>query len=166
MTTFRKMLGATLAAAMLLTSAPGAFAASSATTMAVSMTISAGCSIAATPMNFGTAQLLSANTDSTATVTPTCTNTTPYAVSLDAGGGAGATVAARKMTGPATATISYALYQDAARTVLWGATAGTNTLAGTGSGSAQTISVYGRVAAQASPAPGSYSDVVNVTISY
>lgn len=162
----RKILNAALAAVLAFGSIPAASAATSTTTMAVSMTITAGCNISATPLSFGSAQVLSGNTDATATVTPTCTNTTPYTVSLDAGGGTGATVAARKLTGPAGATINYTLYQDAARTIVWGATAGTNTVAGTGNGVAQPLSVYGRVASQTSPAPGSYTDVVNVTITY
>jgi spore coat protein U-like protein len=43
---------------------------------------------------------------------------------------------------------------------------GTNTEAGTGTGTTQTITVYGQVPAQTSPAPGSYADVVNVTVTF
>lgn len=139
-------------------------AATTTTTMGVSMTITAGCTVTATPMAFGTAQVLGANVDATATVSPTCTNTTPYTVSLDIG--TGATVTARKMAGPAGATIDYVLYRDASRTQVWGATAGSDTVAGTGNGSAQAITVYGRVPAQSSPAPGSYADVVTATVTY
>ena len=41
-----------------------------------------------------------------------------------------------------------------------------NTMAGTGSGLAQIFSVYGRVPAQNTPSPGTYSDTVVLTISY
>ncbi|WP_409528142.1 spore coat protein U domain-containing protein [Rhizobium sp.] len=37
---------------------------------------------------------------------------------------------------------------------------------GTGTGSPQTLTVYGRVPAQNTPAPGTYSDTVVVTVSY
>jgi spore coat protein U-like protein len=39
-------------------------------------------------------------------------------------------------------------------------------MAGTGSGLPQTFTVYGRVPTQNTPAPGSYSDTVVLTISY
>lgn len=136
------------------------------TTMGVSLTINAGCTVSATAMAFGSAQVLGSNIDVTATVSPICTNTTPYTVSLDAGGGAGATVAARRMTGPASATVTYSLYRDAARTLVWGTTAGTDTVAGTGNGAAQPLTVYGRVPAQTSSAPGAYTDVVTATVTY
>jgi spore coat protein U-like protein len=116
-------------------------------------------------MAFGTAQILAANVDATATVSPTCTNTTPYTVSLDLGSNPNP-VGRRRMSGPGGANITYWLYRDAARTQVWGATVGTDTVAGTGNGSAQAITVYGRVPAQSSPAPGSYSDVVTATVIY
>ena len=62
--------------------------------------------------------------------------------------------------------VTYGLYQDSGRTQVWGDSAGTNTAAGTGSGLAQTFSVYGRVPAQSTPSPGTYVDTVVVTVSY
>jgi spore coat protein U-like protein len=58
------------------------------------------------------------------------------------------------------------MYSDAARTVNWGNTPATDTVSGTGNGSAQSLTVYGRVPTQATPAPASYSDTVTVTINY
>jgi spore coat protein U-like protein len=144
----------------------GASAATATTTLSVTLTIVAGCEVASSPVAFVTASVLSTAVDVTGSVTVTCTNTTPYTVSLDAGGGAGATVAARRMTGPASATVTYSLYRDAARTQLWGETIGTDTAAGTGNGSGQALTVYGRVPTQTTPAPGSYTDSVNVTVTY
>jgi spore coat protein U-like protein len=66
----------------------------------------------------------------------------------------------------ASQNITYGLYRDSARAQPWGDSAGTNTAAGTGSGLAQTVTVYGRVPAQTTPSPGTYSDTVVVTISY
>lgn len=157
-----------LAALLLLsTLAPGAANAATAnTTMPVTMTITAGCTVAATSVAFGSQSVLAAATSATGTLSVTCTNTTPYNVGLDAGSGAGATVAVRKMTGPASAVVNYGLFQNAALTTNFGNTVGTDTVAGTGIGTAQTITVYGRVPAQSSPAPGSYADVINVTITF
>ena len=58
------------------------------------------------------------------------------------------------MTGPASGTVAYGLYQDSAHTTNWGKTNGTDTESGTGNGSAQTLTVYGHIAAQTTPAPG------------
>jgi len=79
--------------------------------------------------------------------------------------GTGATVAARKMTKGA-ATIVYSLYKDSARSSVWGNTVGTNTAAGTGTGSAQTSTVFGRVPPQSVPAPGTYNDTIVVTATF
>ena len=135
--------------------------------MQVTMTITAGCTVAnGSSVAFGTQSTLGAATTAQGTLSVTCTNTHPYDVGLDQGSGSGATVAVRKMTGPSSATINYGLYQNAALTTVFGNTIGTNTETGTGTGSAQTITVYGQVPAQASPAAGSCSDVVNVTVTF
>jgi spore coat protein U-like protein len=63
-------------------------------------------------------------------------------------------------------TITYGLYQDSARSNAWGDTIGTNTESGTGTGSNQALTVYGRVGAQITSSPGSYSDAVVVTVTY
>ncbi len=137
------------------------------TTMGVSMTITAGCTVASgATVSFGSQSVLSAATTQNGTLSVTCTSGTTYNVGLDQGAGSGATVAARKMTGPASATINYGLYQNAALTTVFGNTVGSNTVAGTGTGAAQTITVYGQVPIQASPAPGAYADTVNVTITF
>src|SRR5262249_27585908 len=110
--------------------------------------------------------VLSAAVPQTGAVIVTCTNTTPYNIQLDQGAGSGATVTSRRMTGPASATVQYGLFQDAGHTTNWGKTNGTDTVAGTGSGAAQTVTVYGQVPTQTTPAPGAYADTVNVTVSF
>ncbi|MBS0432870.1 MAG: spore coat protein U domain-containing protein, partial [Proteobacteria bacterium] len=52
------------------------------------------------------------------------------------------------------------------RTVVWGNTIGTNTVASTGTGSAQAFTVYGQVPAQTTPPAAVYNDTVNVTVTY
>jgi spore coat protein U-like protein len=134
--------------------------------MVVQMTITASCTISsASTLNFGSSGVIAADVDQTSTVQVQCTNTTPYNIGLDAGTGSGATVAARKMTNGA-ATITYSLYSDSGRTTVWGSTIGTNTVSATGTGSAQSFTVYGRVPAQATPAPAVYTDTVSVTVTY
>jgi spore coat protein U-like protein len=141
-----------------------AHAATATTTFNVTATVQATCLISANPLGFGTytGSLISASS----TLSITCTNTTPYNVGLNAGTAAGATVSARAMTGPGSATLSYALYQDSGHVTNWGNTVGTDTKSGTGDGSAQTLAVYGQLTANQYPAPGAYSDTITATITY
>jgi spore coat protein U-like protein len=153
-----------LAVALLV--APSAQAATATGSLNLSITISATCSVvSASAINFGTMGAIAANVDQTSTLTVNCSSTTPYTIGLSAGGGSGATVATRKMTSGANA-VNYTLYRDAGRTLVWGTTIGTDTLAGTGSGANQALTIYGRVPAQTVPPPGTYNDTVTVTITY
>jgi spore coat protein U-like protein len=65
-------------------------------------------------------------------------------------------------------TLNYMLYTDTGRTTLWGdGTASTARLTGTGTGSAQSSTIYGRIASGQSSTPvGSYSDTILVTIDF
>src|SRR6266850_8223102 len=149
-------LTASLTAAFLLQSATS-FATTTTTTFPVSITIAATCVInSASALNFGSQGVLATNTDQSSTISVTCTNTTPYNIGLDAGTGTGATVAVRKLTSGG-ATVNYSLYSDTGRTTVWGNTIGTNTVAATGNGSAQSYAVYGRVPPQTTPAAGTYN---------
>lgn len=154
-----------LVAALALSGAE-AQAATTTTTFAVQMTITASCVInSASTLNFGSSGVLSANIDQTSTLQVQCTNTTPYNIGMNAGTGTGATVAVRKMTSGGN-TINYTLYSDSGRTTVWGNTVGTDTIAATGSGAAQSYTVYGRVPAQTTPTPAAYTDTITVTVTY
>ncbi len=139
-------------------------AATATSSFAVSATVASTCLVSATSLGFGSYSGLVA--PATSTVSVTCTNTTPYNVGLSAGLGTGATVTARKMTGPASALLSYGLFQDAGHTLGWGVTAGTDTVAGTGNGATQPITVYGQIPTAQYVAPGVYADTITVTVTY
>jgi spore coat protein U-like protein len=141
-----------------------ALAATATTTYGVSATVQATCLVSASALAFGTYTGVVAN--STSAVSVTCTNTTPYNVGLSAGLATGATVSARKMTGPSSALLGYAMYSDASHTINWGQTIGSDTVAGTGNGSAQAITVYGQAAAGQYVAPGAYADTITATVTY
>ena len=64
------------------------------------------------------------------------------------------------------ATINYSLYNNSGRTTNWGNTIGTDTVSSTGTGASQSFTVYGRVPAQTTPAPATYSDTITVTVTY
>lgn len=141
-------------------------AATTTSTFTVQMTITTSCVVnSASTLNFGSQGVLAANVDQTSIIQVQCTNSTPYNIGLDAGTATGATVTTRKMTNGAN-TVSYSIYRDAARTLNWGNTVGTDTVTGTGNGSAQSITVYGRVPIQTTPAPAVYTDTVTLTVTY
>jgi len=157
---------AALAACFLIPWAGASHAASTTTTFAVQATVTATCTInSASTLNFGSVGVLASNEDQSSTIQVTCTNTTPYNIGLDAGVGTGATVAVRKLTSGG-ATINYSLYTSNAYSTVWGNTVGTDTQTGTGNGSAQSYTVFGRIPPQTSPAPGSYTDTITVTVTY
>jgi spore coat protein U-like protein len=151
----------------LAVAAPSAALAGTATgTVGVSLTLQASCTLSSTGnIAFGTQSVLTSNVDATGSVGVQCSNTTPYTVALDAGGTSGATTTVRKLT-DGSATVNYALYRDSARTQTWGNTTGTDTVAGTGNGSSQSLTIYARVPSQTTPAPSTYTDTVNVTVTY
>jgi spore coat protein U-like protein len=134
------------------------------TTFGVTATVQATCLVSATAMGFGTYTGVAIPT--TSTVSVTCTNTTPYNVGLNPGIATGATVTARKMTGPAGALLAYAMYSDSLRTTNWGNTVGTDTVTGIGNGSAQPLTVYGQLAAGQYLAPGAYADTITATVTW
>ena len=136
-------------------------------------TISANCNISTTAMNFGSTSVLSSNIDSTATITAKCINSTPYSIGL--GSGLNASGSQRRMQLGATANyVNYGLYTDSGRSSSWLATTSTTSCTGgastcalgTGTGSNQNVTVFGRVPSQTVPIIGVFSDTVVVTITY
>jgi spore coat protein U-like protein len=139
--------------------------ASSTMQLNIGATVIKACTVTATPMAFG--DYFGAQISSTATISATCTTGTAYQAGLDAGTAPGATVSHRSMTGPSSSQLNYNLYSDSGFSINWGNTPGTDTVAGTGSGSIQALTVYGVVpAGQTSAVAGSYSDTVTVTLTY
>lgn len=144
-----------------------AAAASTTTTFAVNSTVNAACAVLASSLSFGLYDPASSTaTSGTTNLTVTCTNGTTYTVGLDEGVGSGATVAQRKMSAGTATDMNYSLYTDAAHTSVWGETIGTNTVAGTGSGGAQSLTIYGMIPAQQTVQPGVFADTITVTLTY
>lgn len=153
------------AAAVLVTGI--AQAATATASFNVTLEIQAECLVnSATDLDFGVHGVLATNVDVTSTLTVQCTNTTLYTIALDVGTGVGASVAARRMTGPSLQTVAYALYRDASHLQLWGTTTGVNRQPGTGNGAAQAYTVYGRIPPQTTPGTGNYADIITATIEY
>lgn len=139
----------------------------------VSVTVLAGCNVSATVMNFGsTSSFITANINTTATITAQCTSTTPYSIGLD--NGQNASGSQRRMSVGGGNYVSYGLYTDIGYSNAWtsttsttGCTSGANTcVLGTGTGSNQSITVYGQVPPQTAPLIGTYGDTVVVTLTF
>lgn len=142
-------------------------------TMGVQITITDGCSVdvasTANDLDFGTYSLLDATIDASSSnvISVTCTSGATYDIGLDAGlnaGSPGDTTTRRMNNG--SNYVAYDLFQAANGTTHWGDTVGSDTLHDTGSGTAQTYTVYGRVLAQTTPPAGTYNDTVTVTVTY
>ena len=162
------MKPALLATALIVAGVAPAFAADT-TTFNVKIIILKACDVAAaaaTDVDFGSVASTAVNTDNAGALNVRCTPLTPYNIALNNGQN-GVSVTDRKMKDAGTNLIPYQLYRAAARGAgdAWGATVGTDTYAGTGTGLVQNVPVYGRVPSANFPA-GSYNDVVTATIIY
>jgi spore coat protein U-like protein len=106
-------------------------------------------------------------------VNSTCNFGTPYSIYLGDGNNR-ISGGFRRMTNGNNEFIPYQLYKDSNYSTVWDATGGVTNVGGaggvskTGSGSAQTTPVYGKIPQGTSIAstPGSYSDSVVVTVTY
>ena len=142
--------------------------------MTVQITITASCTVNATTLDFGsnagTILVSSAITGST-TVSVTCTNGSPYSIGMD--NGANVSGSQRRMKS-GTNFLNYNLFTDAARLNAWTTAASNSTCTtanscslGTGTGSAQSVNIYGSVPSTGTaPAAGVYTDTVLMTVTY
>jgi spore coat protein U-like protein len=127
----------------------------------------ATCSVMATNLNFGSHGVLATALTTTNNISVTCSSTTPYTISLSGGNSGAANPTQRKMAnGGNTEFVTYGIYQNAAHTLPWGSTIGTDTVAGTGAGAAQPYTAYGQVPAQTTPSAQTYTDTIVVTVTY
>lgn len=132
----------------------------------VSATVVSNCFVSASPLNFGNSVgLLTSVVTATTSLGVQCSYNTAYNVGLDGGQNSGGNINARKMVRGAS-SIAYQLYQNSGRTTVWGNAVGTNTVAGTGNGNTQSLTVYGSVPAQVTPPAGTYNDTITVAVTY
>ena len=123
-----------------------------------------------TPITFA-GKVVSGHVDSDATVSVSCTELTQavtYALKLDGGSASSINARAMARSGGGSA-MAYNLYVDASRTTVWGdgnngSTFGAS-LSATDTSRSHTF--YGRIpAGQSSVMPGSYSDILVITLEY
>lgn len=146
-----------------------AMAAEVSSNLETSATVTANCTLGTTPVAFGNTNVISgSDTAGTGSITVTCTSGTAWTASADAGTGTGATRELRKMANGGN-LLNYVLYTDSGRTSIWGdgVDGTTMTIGDTGTGTAQTKTIYGSIPAGQTNLPaGSYADTVSVTVTY
>jgi spore coat protein U-like protein len=142
-------------------------AASNATAGTASVTANylASCTIAASPLAFGSLTSTLAAVDQSTTIQTQCSGSTPFTLSLN-GGLTGTTDPTAREMQHGIDRLRYGLYRDAGYAQPWGSTIGSNVFTSTGSGASQAIQVYGRIQPQTTPPSGNYTDTVIVTIDY
>lgn len=115
-----------------------------------------------TTLNFGTQTLLNANVDNQVDIQVQCTSGTDYDVSLDQGQNA----SRRMRQGTTSNYVSYQLYENSTRSTVWRTAAQTAPYTYIANGSAQNVTIYGRIPVQATPPAATYTDVVGITVTY
>jgi spore coat protein U-like protein len=146
--------------------APLAASAGQATfTLSPSVTITGTCSVTNGSLSFGSMGNISTAVNATGTFDVSCTPSVHYNVGLGTGQNSASVTTRRMRLGATSSYLSYALYLDSARATNWGLSS-PNVLTANGSNSARTFTVYGTLAAQTAPAAGSYSDTVQIVVSY
>lgn len=135
------------------------------TPFTVSAQVAGGCSITASDVDFGTQTWLTANIDQTGTLSIRCPISVSYTIGLD-GGATGAIDPTQRQMSNGVDDVTYGIYQNAARTLPWGNTIGSNTVSSTGTGSFQNFIAYLRIPPQTTPPADLYDDSVIVTVTY
>lgn len=150
------------AAASLAFAAP-ALAEEDTTTFQVTATVNDSCTIEATDLAFGVYDPNTGDSDSTSTITATCTEGADYEIGLDAGSGTSGSTT-RAMDDTTGNFLDYELYADSSRNDIWDeATTKDNPSA---TGGVNDHIVYGRIPGEQYVPAGEYSDIINVTITY
>ncbi|MPZ17794.1 MAG: hypothetical protein GEV06_07775 [Luteitalea sp.] len=133
-------------------------------TLTSQLVIDPNCTITANPLSFGTVTGITGH-EATSNLSATCTPNAAYTITLNGGSVSGNVNERQMRLGPGPDTVDYQLYRDSGRTQVWGDTQATG-VTGSGTGSAQSIPVYGSVPAQGPKPPGLYQDTITATITF
>jgi spore coat protein U-like protein len=163
------------AAALALLASGGAVAQQTLTDdINVTAVVTAACtSVTATDVDFGSAAAADVNQDDqTSTITVTCDTGTAWTVEIDYGmNPVAGTPPIRNVTSSVAPSagerMDYYIFSDAGRTTTWGTTAdGDNVVTGTGTGAADPLTAYFRLVRTSGNSPGTYTDLVTVTMTF
>lgn len=152
----------------------GAEAQTATSNFTVTATVSANCTISTVGITFGAYDPVVANKttpkDANGTVTVACTDGAVTTIGMNQGtnpSGTSTAAAPDRRMSSGTDYISFGLYQDAPRSVLWSDVGTPGVVSYTSTGVAPTtINIYGRIPAGQDVSVGSYTDTVTATISF
>lgn len=158
----------TLAASLVLLTAPIARAGTVTGTVASSVILGNDCQLASGGLAFGSTSSLTTSVQTQTKLQIVCTPGTAYTVGISIGTTPGSKttngIPSRYMMDAANDLLPYYLYQDSARTQIFGL--GSYTEAGTGTGGTQFVTIYGTYVNTSKLPAGDYSDTVTVSLSY
>jgi spore coat protein U-like protein len=140
--------------------------------MIVTADVAMSCTVSADALDFLTYDpTASANNDAAATITSTCTHGGSAKITMGVGSSEAATGSSpgnplrHLHNSTDSSKLPYFLYQELARTTVWGNSADTG-VAFTATTGVNTSTVYGRIPAGEAASVGSYADSVSVTLTY
>jgi spore coat protein U-like protein len=166
----RLRVAAGAAVLALLAGAQPVFAQSVSANLGASATVTKNCTVSTSPVQFGSVNVtLGSAVDATGNLSITCTSGTAWTAAAFEGNGAGASMQGeRRMTSSSSELLKYNLFVDSARSIIWtDDDTSSNAFSGTGTGSAQSKTIYARVmAGQTSVKAASYSDTVVISVQY
>lgn len=153
-----------LAVAALPVFASSAYATDVTDTLGLSATVISSCTnVVGADINFGGSIVsISSPINASTTMAVNCTSGVPYVIGIDNGAQGG-----RVMSDGAGHTLDYELYTDNSYSVgaIW-PNISVSSFGGTGTGSDQTFTIYGRLPSQITPVSATYNDTVTVTVRY
>lgn len=133
-------------------------------TMPAYLAVDTSCRVTAEPLAFGNANIFSGTVDASASIWLRCGPSTAYSVAIDNGLNYNGQ---RRMWsgGGFFAYVPYEIFRNAARTQVWGATAGNVVTGVTPANGQVTLTAYGRVP-NSIVLPRQYVDTVTVTVNF
>jgi len=164
------LLLALVTSGLLIWNSPGVSAQGQSTdNMLVVAAVTRKCIVTTVQMDFGQYDPVQANAtlplDAQAVITVACTKGAVVKIGID--DGTGGTPGVRRMSGGASAFLTYDLFQDAGHTIRWGNTATDGMDGGVApSRDPRPFTVYGRVTGGQDVAEGAYQDTVVVTVNF
>jgi spore coat protein U-like protein len=170
-----KVLRVAVASVFALVGATSHAAGTAQQNLAVTANVPTNCLIATTALAFGAYDPIQANAGSshldnnTGKVTVTCTKGSSPVITLGQGltpDGSSSAAAPLRRLAKGGDYLAYGLYKDAARTQVWGDTAGTGYAVANPTGAAQEVTVYGRIDGGQNVPFGDYADTVVATVTF
>ncbi len=135
-------------------------------TFDVTATVVAACIVDAGDLSFGNYNPVAGTAvDASSTISVTCTNGSGYSIGLSAGASADEGARAMAHASEPGESLAYGLFKDIGLTENWGGIDLADRVTGTGTGTSQDHTVYGRVfASQSTAFVGSYADTITASV--